>query len=172
MLAFKQSLGNSDAAKLSSWADDSHDHCDGSWLGVQCLRKRPKRVYMLDVSDQGMLFSLQQLNFSVFLALQVLWLQGNTITGGLDIFSAGFSPGAFNSLIELRAHDAGLSGTIPASLPPRLRKLHLQNNQLSGFLPPELPGASPELEVVLLGGNALQGSVPESWGGLTKLKQL
>ena len=169
MLAFKSSLSSSDAAKLSSWQEGT-DHCEGTWLGVQCMVQqggRHRRVYMIDLSDQGLLFAASSLNFTAFPALQVLWLQGNTVSDGLEPFTAA---GSFQHLVELRLHDAGLSGSLPASLPAKLKRLHLQNNLLSSVLPPEL--ATPELEVLLLSNNNLQGSIPDTWKGLTKLKTL
>lgn len=166
LLAFKKSLSSSDAVKLSSWVEGT-DHCDGTWLGVQCLSRKPKRVYMIDLSDQGMLLPLSSINFAALPALQVLWLQGNSITDGLQVFAA---PGSFSRLVELRMHDTGLSGTLPSSLPAKLKRLHLQRNQLSGTLPAELSAL--DLEVLLLDTNNLQGSVPESWKGMSKLKTL
>jgi brassinosteroid insensitive 1-associated receptor kinase 1/somatic embryogenesis receptor kinase 4 len=166
LLAFKKSLSSSDAVKLSAWVEGT-DHCDGTWLGVQCLSRKPKRVYMLDLSDQGMLFPVSSIDFAALPALQVLWLQGNSITDNLQAFAV---PGSFSRLVELRMHDAGLTGTLPSSLPTKLKRLHLQNNQLSGTLPAELSAL--DLEVLLLDNNNLQGSVPESWKGLTKLKAL
>lgn len=172
LLAFKNSLGASDLAKLSTWVDGT-DHCDGTWLGVQCVTKgRYKRVYLIDLSDQGLLFPLSSISFAAFPALQVLWLQGNTISDGLEALTPTPGSTSLKHLVELRLHDAGLTGSLPSALPPKLKRLHLQNNLLSSVLPAELAVSSPELEVLLLSANDFQGSIPEAWNGLTKLKTL
>jgi hypothetical protein len=158
LLAFKQSLSSSDEAKLASWTPGSN-HCS-DWAGVQCLQgvgtTKRQQVYLLDLSEQGMQFHLRSLDFAALPALQVLWLQENFISGSLDALA---QPGQLPALSELRAHSTGVSGTIPASLPPRLRKLYLQGNALSGMLPAGLSTAAPDLEVVLLSSNNLTGVV-------------
>jgi len=126
-------------------------------------------VYLIDLSGLGLQFTLSNLNLAAYPALQVLWLSENVVTGSLDIFAA---PGSFGALTELRMQDTGLTGTLPRSLPAKLRKLHLQNNQLSGILPAELPVAAPELEVLLLATNNLQGTIPDTWSEFTKLKTM
>lgn len=168
LLAFKQTLSSSDALKLASWSAGT-DHCDGTWAGIQCLSSRPRRVYLIDLSGLGLQFTLSNLNLAAYPALQVLWLSENVVTGSLDIFAA---QGSFGALTELRMQDTGLTGTLPRSLPAKLRKLHLQSNQLSGSLPPQLPVAAPELEVLLLATNNLQGTIPDTWSEFTKLKTM
>lgn len=172
LLAFKQTLSSSDAVKLASWQSGT-DHCDGSWTGIQCFRKKSRQVYLIDLSGLGLQFSLSSLDLSAFPGLQVLWLNENFVRGSLqDTFAPAGPAGALKSLVELRLHDAGLTGPLPSTLPPRLRKLHLQNNQLNGSLPAEWSTAAPNLEVLLLATNSLTGAIPDTWERLTKLNSL
>ena len=66
-----------------------------------------------------------------------------------------------------------LSGSIPPELAnlPNLTKLSLYANQLSGSIPPELENLS-SLEVLYLDGNQLSGSIPAELGNLSSLERL
>jgi hypothetical protein len=55
----------------------------------------------------------------------------------------------------------------------KLKVIHLQQNQLSGILPVELCyGLGDSLEKLNIGFNRFSGTLPSTFGELTKLRQL
>ena len=55
------------------------------------------------------------------------------------------------------ARSGGITGSLPASLPPKMAHLDLSNNRVEGALPASLPESTTQLH---LGGNALSGELP------------
>ena len=84
--------------------------------------------------------------------------------------------GELGNLTELSAYANGLIGTIPATLggfgQPKLERLFLRDNQISGTLAPELFGNMPEMVELNLGTNKISGSLPETIGRMAKLEKL
>jgi hypothetical protein len=84
--------------------------------------------------------------------------------------------GELGGLTELSAYDNGLTGTLPASLggfgQPKLERLFVRGNRISGTIAPELLGNLPEMVELNLGGNMLSGSLPETVGRMAKLQKL
>ena len=76
-------------------------------------------------------------------------------------------------VIDLRLNDNSLSGTLPPELGDltHLQWLSLGINQLSGALPPEL-GNLTNLQVLSLYANQLSGALPPELGNLTHLQWL
>ncbi len=74
----------------------------------------------------------------------------------------GVTTDEFSNLIELDLDDNNLSGRIPPELGDLslLRSLNLFGNRLSGKIPPEL-GKLSKLQSLSLGGNRLGGCIPE-----------
>ena len=52
-----------------------------------------------------------------------------------------------------------------------MERLYLNNNQLTGEIPPELGGLS-NLTELYLSGNGLTGEIPPELGGLSNLTEL
>ena len=85
---------------------------------------------------------------------------------GVSTNSAGF-------VTELDLDDNNLSGTLPPELAnlTHLRQLDLDDNQLTGSIPPQL-GDLPQLRRLVLGDNELTGSIPPELGRLSQLTML
>ena len=85
---------------------------------------------------------------------------------GVSTNSAGF-------VTELDLDDNNLSGTIPPELGnlTHLRQLDLDDNELTGSIPREL-GDLPQLRRLVLGANELTGSIPPELGRLSQLTML
>ena len=84
----------------------------------------------------------------------------------------GFIPSALADLTGLRRLDLD-NNTLSGSLPPSARKPHepaaglrLGERTLSGPLPPQW-AALPNLRFLFLNGNDLSGTLPPDWGGMT-----
>ncbi|KAL3130219.1 hypothetical protein ABBQ38_008518 [Trebouxia sp. C0009 RCD-2024] len=84
--------------------------------------------------------------------------------------SQAIQPGAmpcghWPNLLQLSLSSCNLKGSFPANFTesfPELQKLDVNNNQLTGLLPPTLP---PRLWWLDLGSNSLSGSLPNAWSG-------
>ena len=100
--------------------------------------------------------------------VQTHWLSNRPLDewAGVDTDSDG-------RVVRLRLEDNNLSGSIPPELGnlTRLEWLRLEDNNLSGSIPPELGNLS-RLESLHLNGNNLTGSIPPALGNLTKLDSL
>ncbi len=74
---------------------------------------------------------------------------------------------------NLSLEDNQLSGTIPPELGglTNLQNLALADNQLSGTIPPELGGLT-NLQNLALADNQFSGTIPPELGGLTRLRRL
>jgi len=82
--------------------------------------------------------------------------------------------GKLPDVVQLIFDSNSLSGTIPSILfeIPRLRTLGCDNNLFTGNIPTFDPASLPLLNVVKLSKNLLNGTIPESFGGLPSLKSL
>ena len=76
-------------------------------------------------------------------------------------------------IVELRLEENNLSGAIPPDLVglSNMRVLRLDANDLTGFIPPEL-GVLPHLRELYLSDNALEGAIPPQIGALASLERL
>jgi len=139
-------------------------------------------------TELGSLSNLQTLKLSVnnlagsipselgnLSSLTTLHIWGNQLTGSI--------PSTLGDLANLRIlnlHSNKLTGEIPASLVHRdqqgqpasqLLELYLNENLLSGAIPPELGDLS-QLQYLGLSSNRLQGTIPTELGQLTGLVSL
>lgn len=110
-------------------------------------------------------------------ALNALWLPGNKLTGSLPVWPAP-NLGIYHVGARTNAKCEGnlLSGSIPgeslARLMPRLTELMLLCNTFSGTLPADMVKLSKLLWLDVSSNPLLQGTIPESFGQLSKLEML
>ena len=73
---------------------------------------------------------------------------------------------------ELNLDENGLTGQVPPELGDieNLTKLHLHKNNLTGVLPASLGDLS-NLELLSLGGNQFTGTIPSAWENLSNLSE-
>ncbi len=95
------------------------------------------------------------------------WLDTNTPCNWYGMVCSG------GHVTELDLDNNQLSGAIPPELGnlSNLQELRLYTNRLSGSIPPELGNLS-NLWWLLLGGNQLSGAIPPELGNLSNLQQL
>ncbi|KAF8706950.1 hypothetical protein HU200_030558 [Digitaria exilis] len=117
----------------ASWAQEGGDPClPASWSWVQCSSEYAPRVFSITLS-------------------------GKNITGSIPVELTKLS-----GLVELRLDGNSFSGQIPDFSECRnLQYIHLENNQLTGELPPSL-GDLPNLKELYVQNNKLSGQVPKS----------
>ena len=113
----------------------------------------PKEVVNLFKTDMG---SLQSVNLS-----------DNALEGNVNRLLV---PGDTSLVSPLVSPPDSIAGAAGAS-GPKLERLDLSGNRLSGELPPEV-GGFPNLEVLNLGDNDLTGPIPPELGGLASLEVL
>jgi len=135
-------MGSQDASIMASmvsryseagWAQEGGDPClPASWSWVQCSSEDAPRVFSITLS-------------------------GKNITGSIPVELTKLS-----ALVELRLDGNSFSGQIPDfSACHNLQYIHLENNQLTGELPPSL-GDLPNLKELYVQNNKLSGQVPKS----------
>ncbi|MBT1699185.1 hypothetical protein KK083_19975 [Fulvivirgaceae bacterium PWU4] len=99
--------------------------------------------------------------------LEYLYLFGNELSGNIpaQILS-------LNKLKQVQLQDNNLTGNIPAfgSL-PALTLLYLEENQLTGSIPPSIGGLT-SLQYLNLSNNKVAGNVPPELGQLSNLEDL
>ncbi|KAF8671385.1 hypothetical protein HU200_050099 [Digitaria exilis] len=117
----------------ASWAQEGGDPClPASWSWVQCSSEDAPRVFSITLS-------------------------GKNITGSIPVELTKLS-----GLVELRLDGNSFSGQIPDFSECRnLQYIHLENNQLTGELPPSF-GDLPNLKELYVQNNKLSGRVPKS----------
>ncbi|TYI02130.1 hypothetical protein ES332_A11G249500v1 [Gossypium tomentosum] len=124
-------------------------------------------------------FSVSSNNFTGELPIEIFQNMSSLKELGLAFnYFSGPLPESLSSLSNLTVLDLSsnnFSGSIPASLcenpTNRLKVLYLQNNILTGSIPPTLSNCS-QLVSLHLSFNYLTGTIPPSLGSLSNLKDL
>ncbi|OIT32919.1 putative lrr receptor-like serinethreonine-protein kinase, partial [Nicotiana attenuata] len=191
LLALKAHVTYSDPYHILStnWSSSSTSVCN--WIGITC-GSRHQRVTVVNISDMGFTGTIppQLGNLSFLISLDLSY---NNFHGELplelsrlrklraiDISSSGLNGSnvlsMFNisSLDYLGLMDASLTGDLPSDLCrrlPRLQKLFLSSNMLSGQIPRTISECS-ELQVLALMENNFVGTIPGELGNLQLLKVL
>ncbi|KAK3119527.1 hypothetical protein QOZ80_9AG0671790 [Eleusine coracana subsp. coracana] len=135
-------MGSQDATIMASlvsrysqagWAQEGGDPClPASWSWVQCTSEAAPRVSSITLS-------------------------GMNVTGSIPVELTKLS-----GLVELRLNGNSFSGQIPDfSECHNLQYIHLENNLLTGEVPPSL-GDLPNLKELYVQNNKLTGQVPKS----------
>ncbi|KAI4980550.1 hypothetical protein ZWY2020_021035, partial [Hordeum vulgare] len=188
LLDFKEAIIEDPRGALRSW-NQSVDHC--MWLGVNCSRRHPGRVTVLDLYDLGLAGqitpSLGNLTFLKELFLGYNLLEGNipysltncTKLQWLDLSYDGLvgsipqNIGYLSRLSGMNLAGNKLIGKIPSTLNniTQLKQLSLADNLLDGSIPEEI-GQLPYMVNLLLGGNALSGRIPTTFFNLSYLHAL
>lgn len=127
-------------------------------------------------------------------SLEVLWLNGNRLTGPLAPLAAlkklrvleldnnawaSTLPAAFKDLAleRLSLHDASITGPLPdawgaqSALARTLQRLYLHRNVLTGTLPASW-STFIKLDLLYMSRNRLTGTLPASWSGMRSLTRL
>lgn len=118
---------------LSSLNGEGGDPCiPTSWEWVTCSSTAPPRISKIVLSGKNMNGEIPR-ELKNMEALTELWLDGNSFTGTIP----------------------DMSGLV------NLKILHLENNQLTGPLPPYL-GNLPNLQQLFIQNNSLSGEIPRS----------
>ncbi|KAI4980552.1 hypothetical protein ZWY2020_021037 [Hordeum vulgare] len=178
LLDFKEAIIEDPRGALRSW-NQSVDHC--MWLGVNCSRRHPGRVTVLDLYDLGLAGqitpSLGNLTF-----LKELFLEYNLLEGNIP-----YSLTNCTKLQQLDLSYDGLVGSIPQNIGylSRLSGMNLAGNKLTGKIPSTfnnityinmlsgtLPSniSLPNLQFLFLGENRLEGHIPDSLGNASFLE--
>ncbi|CAA7395752.1 unnamed protein product [Spirodela intermedia] len=121
-------------------ADWNGDPClpwETAWTGVECSRGKLARVVSLNLTRWGLTGTLPE-GINNMTALTSIWLGGNMISGPIPDL------GSLQQLVSLRLEDNQLSGPIPPSLGSlmEIREIFLQNNDLQGAIPQSLTARS------------------------------
>ncbi|XP_078439794.1 uncharacterized protein LOC144710020 [Wolffia australiana] len=162
--AFVSAVGSGATVLSSSWAGG--DPCR-NWAGVSCLRNRVIRLSLPSFNLSGTI-PPEIGNLSFLLRLD---LSSNRLSGEIPA-----ELGRLHNLRFLNLTGNSLGGPIPPSL-FRLRNLELlgiAENLLSGELPGDtlLLLLLPKLTRVYLNNNQLSGKIPAAFGGLAALVDL
>ncbi|KAL7590825.1 hypothetical protein Lser_V15G32272 [Lactuca serriola] len=123
----------------------------------------------LDLSNNKLTGTINQVNFSNLGSLQKLDLKNNSFSGSI--------PGSLGNLSLLIELDLGLNefnGSMPSSLGncKRLIKLVIDRNNLTGEIPRKLFELSTLSISLNLGGNRLSGELPQEVGNLKNLNEI
>jgi len=95
--------------------------------------------------------------------LQILDLAGNRLTGDPLTAFAGLS--SLTSLKVFTADGNGFRGTLPDSFPSSLEIVHLENNDIRGYVPASLAAVETAGGEVFLAGNYMTGTVLKNMKG-------
>ncbi|CAN6357613.1 unnamed protein product [Urochloa humidicola] len=143
------------------------DACAGRWTGVICSAdgRRVTSLSLPSLDLRGPLDPLSHLG-----ELRALDLRGNRLNGTLDALLGGGVP----NLVLLYLSHNDISGGIPDSIArlPRLARIDLADNSLSGPIPPAAAlGKLPGLLTLKLQDNLLTGLLPDVTAALPRLAE-
>ncbi|XP_006660701.1 probable LRR receptor-like serine/threonine-protein kinase At1g67720 [Oryza brachyantha] len=115
------------------WAGDPCLPQGNSWTGVTCTQGPLARVVALNLTNFSVGGSISD-GIANLTAVSSIWLVGNNLTGAIPDMSL------LHHLVSLHLENNRLTGVIPPSLGnlPRLRELFVQNNTLQGMIPSNL----------------------------------
>lgn len=108
---------------------------------------------VLQLPNQNLTGPLPSL-LSRLTSLQIVDLSGNLLTGSIPDLSS------LTQLVSLDLSRNRLTGSVPSSLSTQLQLLNLTSNSLTGPIPSNISVTYPGLQVLDLGLNALNGSIP------------
>ncbi|KAL1533676.1 non-specific serine/threonine protein kinase [Salvia divinorum] len=155
LISFKNSITYDPYAILStSWSQNT-SVC--SWIGVSCGLKH-RRVTALNLSGYDLAGTvaphLGNLSF-----LRYLDISFNSFTGTL--------PSELSKLRRLKVMNVGVNsytGEIPTWLGslPQLEELYLNNNTFLGWLPSDMCNNTPNIKLLELDFNGLEGHIPSN----------
>nr|GEW98520.1 concanavalin A-like lectin/glucanase, subgroup [Tanacetum cinerariifolium] len=184
LLSFAASFSNNNL--FSNWSGGVQDCC--SWDGVLCDHVRD-RVVGLSLPDRGLRgsipVSLLNLGFLRFLDLSRNFLSGSLPEGfferrrlfrRIDLSCNRLSGSCLQiellpaTLFSLNLSSNHFNGTIDARLPQSLMAFNVSNNTFSGGIPSALCVNSPDLVVLDFSLNDFMGSIPDGFGGCSKLE--
>uniref|UniRef100_A0A0D3EJL8 Receptor kinase-like protein Xa21 n=1 Tax=Oryza barthii TaxID=65489 RepID=A0A0D3EJL8_9ORYZ len=166
LLALKAGFSGSSSSALASW-NTSASFC--GWEGVTCSRRWPTRVAALDLPSSNLTGTLPPAVGNLTF-LRRLNLSSNQLHGEIPP-----AVGRLRRLLVLDMDHNSFSGVIPANLSSciSLTILRIQSNpQLGGRIPPELGNTLPRLEKLQLRKNSLTGKIPASLANLSSLQHL
>ncbi|XP_057819335.2 probable leucine-rich repeat receptor-like protein kinase At1g35710 [Cryptomeria japonica] len=118
----------------------------------------------LELPDNNLVGEIPSWLFDM--SIQYINLTANHLEGRLLLNSS-----ARNSLVVLDVSRNALSGQIPSIWPPNIEALLLNENFLTGNIPPQLQGFC-SLEIVNLANNYLNGIIPPSLANCSELQNL
>ncbi|KAI3683781.1 hypothetical protein L1987_84296 [Smallanthus sonchifolius] len=119
--------------KLLDWAQEGGDPClPVAWSWLECNSDREPKIISIKLSGKNLTSSIPN-DLTRLTSLEQLWLDGNALTGPIPDFTGC----------------------------PNLKIIHLENNQLSGDLPPWLADL-PNLSQLYVQNNLLSGEVHSS----------
>uniref|UniRef100_A0A0E0JE20 Receptor kinase-like protein Xa21 n=2 Tax=Oryza punctata TaxID=4537 RepID=A0A0E0JE20_ORYPU len=163
--ALKAGLSGSSSSALASW-NTSTSFC--GWEGVTCSRRWPMRVVALNLPSSNITGMLSPGHREPPF-LRRLNLSSNQLHGEIPL-----TVGRLRRLLILDM-DHNSSGAFPANLSSciSLTILLIQYNlQLGGCIPPELGNTLPRLQRLQLRKNSLTGEIPASLANLSSLQHL
>lgn len=125
------------------------------WTGVTCAGGSRIRVTSLNLTSMGLSGSISP-SIARLTALSGIWLANNRLMGSIPDLSS------LSNLETLHLEDNQLSGKIPPSLGniKNLNEIFLQNNNLTGQVPSSLLG-KPTLNLKTTPGNPLLSQPPK-----------
>ncbi|GMH01533.1 hypothetical protein Nepgr_003372 [Nepenthes gracilis] len=118
----------------SLWVEDAGDPCNPAhWEWVICSGTSPPRITKISLSGKN-LTGIIPSELQNMDGLTELWLDGNSLTGTIPDFTN------LINLQILHLENNRLSGSLPPYLGnlPSLQQLYIQNNYFSGEIPPAL----------------------------------
>ncbi|GER28729.1 leucine-rich repeat receptor-like protein kinase family protein [Striga asiatica] len=133
LMAFKNAISTDTTASLSTWTNAS-DPCSGGWVGVVC-HPLSGRVTQLTLQNPTPTAAYMEGSLSPSLA-DLSYLETLLITGMKRI--TGTIPQAFfrlSRLTTLVLDDNALSGPLPPTLPTKLNALSLSGNRFTARIP-------------------------------------
>ncbi|XP_076917760.1 putative LRR receptor-like serine/threonine-protein kinase At1g67720 [Bidens hawaiensis] len=122
------------SGRTLDWAQEGGDPClPVAWSWVECNLDNEPKIISVKLSGKNLTGGIPS-ELTKLTSLEQLWLDGNALTGPIPDFT-----GCPNLKI-IHLENNKLSGDLPPSLAdlPNLSQLYLQNNLLTGEVPPGL----------------------------------